>query len=519
MRFKDIFLGGLLLLNVSFVIGQMQITWGQEKSKSGSLVDILPSNASSFYTLRWQGGSIFGAYHLTKFDELNEVLTKKVSISVNQNIANFEDVIMVDERPAVILSNVREGKDNIYLQQYGYDLQPRGEAKLIASYDLIKGKSKDAIRIIQSKDNNYFAVIWLLVGKRKDNDTYGYKIFDKKYNVIEKGEFEIPFESRNVQITNHLLTNTGHFFFLLKEFDVEQNVRNSSVNTFKALHLYQVDDEGLTHYKIPTNGKRPEAMALSSDDSTLFTLTGCYGTDLQPGITGVFYMKLDFLDASIIDEGYQNFDREFITMDWSEKEIAKMERKLESGGNAPALYNYQMRQSEILPDGSLIGLMEQYYVQVRSYYDPRGMSTVNYTYHYNDLIIFKVDPDGDVEWINKIPKNQVSTNDGGPYSSYAFFIDKQNVNIIFNDHIDNYDKGGKYIPNTYNVASFGKKYNVVAHVKVDLFSGLNTREQLTSQKEIGAFVMPKLFRTDFKNNEMIVFSTFKSKEKFGVLKF
>lgn len=519
MKLKDLFIGGVFVMCTFMSFAQMQITWGEEKAKSGSLIDILPLNPSNFYTLRWQGNSIFGGYYLTKFDELNEVKSKKVSISVNQNIANFEDVVMVDERPAVILSNVRDGRDNIFLQQYGYDLEPRGDAKLIVSYDLIKGKTREPIRIVQSKDYNYFAIIWMLVGKGKGSDTYGYKIFDKKYNVIENGEFEIPFESRNVDISNHLLTNTGHYFFLLKEYDVDQNTRNSKVNTFKALHLYQVDEDGLTHYKVPMAGKRPDAISMNSDDSTLFTLTGCYGTDNSEGITGVFYMKLDFLNASIIDEGYKAFDREFITMDWSEKEISKMERKLQSGGSEPSLYNYKMRQSEILPDGSLIGLMEQYYVQVRSYYDPRGMATYNYTYYYNDLIVFKVDPEGDVAWINKIPKRQISTNDGGPYSSYAFFVDNNNINIIFNDHIDNYDAAGKYIPFATNVASFTKKFNVVALTKVDLFSGLNTRTQLTTSKEIGAVAMPKLFKIDGNNQEMIIFSIYKSKEKFGVLKF
>ncbi len=520
MRIKDLLFGGIFVLLAPLVIAQTQITWGKEYAKSGGLINVLPLNPSNFYTVRWQGTNLFGSYYLNKFDELNEVKAKKISTAVNNNLADFEDVILIEERPAVILSNVKDGKDNIFLQQYSYDLEPRGEAKLIASYDLVKGKTKDPIQIIQSKDKKFTAIIWLLVAKKKNNDIYGFKVFDTKLNIVQSGEYEIPFESRNSLITNHYLTNTGDFFFTLYEFDYDNYRNRSGVVPFRNLYLYQVRENELSKYKLPMNGRRPEAISISSDENSIFTITGCYGDENVSGISGVFYMKVDFINEELDGEGFTPFDRNFITQNWSDKEVERLERKIDNGSTGePNLYNYSMRESHILPDGSIVGLMEQYFVQRRSYYDMRGYSTFNYIYHYNDIVAFKFTADGEIEWIQNVPKRQVSTNDGGPYSSYAFYIDGSSVNLIFNDSKENYSEAGQYIKDKLYVTSFAKKNNVVAHVKIDLYSGLTSRDLLTSRKEIGTLVQPKLFTLDEVNKEMIVFSVFKSKERFGVIKF
>lgn len=511
----------LFVVQFSVVAQEKMLEWGELEGRSGHLIEMLPFHSKDFYTLRWKGGTILGGYYFSRFDDLKETKSKRISIAVNNNIANFEKVLIVDELPVVILTNIRDGKEQVFLQRYGYDLEPKGDAKLLAEYELIRGMSKEPIKVIQSKDKKYFAVLWLLVGKKKDQDVYGYAVYDNKYKKIDEGEYEVPFESRYSQITNHLLSNTGHYFFLIKEFEKNTDRRLGQADiTHKAMHIYQVsNDDGLKRYTISAEGKRIEAISINTDDSTAFTITGVYGNNESKGVNGVFYMQLDFQNQRIIQQGFQEFYRDFITEDWTDREIQRAEKRMERGKDEPALYNYQMREAQLLPDGSIVGVMEQNYVVVRSFSDTRSMVTFSYTYYYNDIVVFKIGKTGGFDWVEKIRKSQISTNDGGPYSSFSSIVDGDKLRLIFNDNIDNYNQNGQYIPNSSYSSRFNLKHNVVAMTEVDLASGLQNRYTLFSRKETKTLAFPKLFKVDLEAKEMLIYTGFKGKELYGILNF
>lgn len=494
-----------------------KLEWGELESRSGHLIEILPFHGKDFYTLRWKGGNFFGGYYLSRFNDLKEVNTKRVSIAVNQNIANFEQALIIDEHPSIVLSNIRDGREQVFLQQYSYELTPRGDAVLIADYEIQKGMSKEPIQIIQSKDKKYFAVLWLLIGKKKENDVYGYAVYDQKLNQIEKGEYEAPFESRFSEITNHLLSNTGHYFFVVKEYEPNPDKKfNQSDLVNKAMHIYQVNKDGeLQKYTISVRGKRIEAISVNSDDSTAYTITGVYGANEYKGIQGVFYMKLDFQNEKILEENFREFGKDFITEDWSKKDIDRVEKNEAKGKDEPSLYNYQMREAQILPDGSMIGIMEQNYVVVRSFSDARSIMTYSYTYYYNDIIVFKIGSEGDFEWISKVKKSQVSTNDGGPFSSFASIVNGDKIQLIFNDNIENYDENGKYLANYDYYTRFNLKFNTVSLTEIDVKSGEQDRHTLFSRKETKTIAVPKQFRMDNSSNMMLLYTTYKGRELYG----
>jgi hypothetical protein len=182
-----------------------------------------------------------------------------------------------------------------------------------------------------------------------------------------------------------------------------------------------------------------------------------------------------------------------------------------------------MRQAEVLKDGSIVGSIEQYYVVVNTYTDPRtGSTRTTYTYYYNDIIAFKVNTDGEFDWLKRISKSQISTNDGGPYSSYARFVDNGKICFIFNDNVRNYDESGKFIGKENGdvyAANYGKKKNVVAIVELDIDEGELTRKTFFDRQEISALAVPKQFYIDYNTNEMLVYAVYGKKEKFGILKF
>lgn len=496
--------------------GNGNLEWGELAGQRGRLVEILPANGKDFYTLQYSGGAMLGNFFIARYDDLNFTKNIRIPNAVNNNVANFEKAIIIDGRPVVFLTNVRDGKEYVYLQQLSYDLESKSEPKLIATYDVPKGTTKTSINIIQSADRKHFAVLWLLVAKKKESDIYGYAVFDEKMQEVDKGEYEVPFESRYSEITNHFLTNDGNYFFILKEF--EPNPERGGGTIYKAMHLFQAEQSiGLEQYTFNVEGKRIEAISVNSDNDAYFAITGLYGNNQFPGAKGVFHMKLDFANAEVISESYQEFDRSFLVEDYTSRERDRMDRFEERGRSEPGLYNFNMRESILLDDGSTIAVMEQEYVVVVRNIDSRSMVTYTYRYYYNDIILVKINEHDEIEWIQKIRKNQVSSNDGGPYSSFASTIVGNQLKIFFNDSKNNYDESGRYIQGMENYTKFSARSNVVANVEVDLASGLVNRSTMFTRKESGALARPKLFKVDRDNKQMLIYTSLKGKERFGIL--
>ena len=509
-----------ILITSSCLYGQSySIKWGEMEKKSARMISIIPREGADFFALRWSGGALLGSYKLSSHKNLSLSATGKLITQVDGSMANFESARYVAGKLVVFLTDKKEGKNSIFMQEYGEDLVAKGEAKKLASYEMEKGRSKGFFDVINSRDKEFFGVIWEIPGKKEEKDLYGFKIFDADMNEVSEGEYKLPYEGKLSTINQHYLSNTGDYFISVSEYvEGEKKVFKSYLN-YKATHILHITPDGIEDFQINMEGKRVEAMNMNSDNNKVFTLTGIYGDQGKAGVNGLFYMRADFSKQEVIDEGFEKFGKDFITQDWSDRQKEKAEKREAKGKGEPQLYNYVMRQTEVLKDGSIVGSIEQYYVVVTTYRDPRtGATTTTYTYYYNDVIAFKVGEDGEFEWLKKINKYQVSTNDGGPYSSYARFVDNGNLCFIFNDNVKNYDEQGKFLKSDrVYPANFGKKKNVVAIVEIDLDKGDYTRKTFFDRKEITALAVPKMFSIDYKTNEMLLYAVYGNKERFGLM--
>lgn len=521
IKLISLLFASLFLLNSAFSQNYV-VKWGAMEKRSGRLISVLPKGGSDFYTLRWAGGALLGSYKITEHSNLTVSATGKLVMKVDGGLGNFEGARNVGGKLVVFISDKKEGKNSIYIQEYSKDLSPKGEAKLLASFELEKNRSRGFFEVINSRNNDFFGVIWEIPGKKDEKDKYGFKIYDNDMNEISEGDYKLPFDGNLSTIQQHYLSNTGDYFISVIEYtEGEKKLFKNYIN-YKAMHIFHINPEGIEEFTLNLEGKRVEAMTMNSDNERVMTLTGIYGDEGKAGVSGLFYMRADFDDQVVIDEGFEKFGKDFITQDWTDRQKEKAEKKEKKGKGEPQLFNYVMRQAEVLKDGSIVGSIEQYYVVVTTYTDPRtGSSRTTYTYYYNDIIAFKVNTEGEFDWLKRINKYQVSTNDGGPYSSYARFVDNGKICFIFNDNVKNYDEQGKFIVKENGVvysANYGKKKNVVAIVELDLDGGDVSRKTFFDRKEITAIAVPKLFNIDYNTKEMLIYAVYGNKEKFGIMK-
>jgi hypothetical protein len=117
-----------------------------------------------------------------------------------------------------------------------------------------------------------------------------------------------------------------------------------------------------------------------------------------------------------------------------------------------------------------------------------------------------------------VGKYQVSTNDGGPYSSYARYLNNGKLCFVYNDNVKNYDDAGNYLPENKYAANFGKKKNVVGLAEIDIQTGDLTQRTFFDRKEIEALAVPKRFCVDYTNQDVLLYAIYGRKERFGLLK-
>jgi hypothetical protein len=174
-------------------------------------------------------------------------------------------------------------------------------------------------------------------------------------------------------------------------------------------------------------------------------------------------------------------------------------RKAEKGNE---LYGYDLDRLVLREDGGAILVAEQYFVNVVTTYSggSNGASTpvTTYYYNYNHLVIININPDGSIQWANKISKRQITSNDGGFYSSYTFSVVKDKMYFIFNDNPKNLQN--KANDKLYN---FALKGGVVVLVEMDKHGNMQ-KQALFNAREAEVITRPKVCE-QVSANDVVIF--------------
>ena len=519
-----------LLLTISFfsltIAVSQQIEWGDLEKNTGQISSLVPVSGSTFFTTRWSGGAFLkGSPYLAHHINFSVVSEEQIQTKVISGTAEIEQIIAFNSQVIVFLSDKKEGTNTLYMQKYNDQCLADGDPVELTSYRMPPKWNKGDFNVFQSQDHKFLCVEYSVPATKKEGRRFGFKIINERFETISKGEYD----SKPGKVTNRFLVNTGDYFFTSKIYSVtKKKGLASDIVTLDKIVLTHVTPDTTEDMDLKLDGKQITDLKLSSDNIHMLTCTGLYGEIASNGATsntdtkGIVYFRLDFEKKQLLNVIYDEFSTEFITEGWSEKEKKQAGKKESRGKGAPVLFSYDIRDSSTLPDGSMVGIIEQYYVRVITSRDSKtGATTTNYYYYYNDVIAYKVSPEGKFEWVKKIIKRQVSANDGGYLSSVAEYITNDKIVILFNDNLKNYDVNGNFVitgkgilPVNYRV---GK--NCVARVELDVNTGEGARKTFFTRAEEEAMAVPKLFKADYANKEMLIVLETRKKEKFGLLKF
>ncbi len=508
----------LIALATNITSFSQNVEWSPLVKSGGKNTTILPVSGKSFYTTM-SNGTFSSSYSLKRFDDFTQSAIGKINQTVETGKGYLSYELINNGKYVAFISDVTKEKTSLFYQEYNASCMPDGEPVLISSFETPNGwRSRGSFDVIQSENKEFFAVQYEIPGKKEESDRFGYKVMSSTFETISQGEYESPYNSIESEFQNSYVSNKGDFFLGMRVFNIERKGNKVKRMDFKKYNIYIVKDGDLEEIELKLTNKFVSQVYFKVNEENELVCTGIYGED-KVAQKGAFYFKVDIAKNTINSEGFSEFTKEFITQDFTEKEKERADKREAKGKAAPQLYNYNFREVHLTTDGGVVVVLEQYYVIVTTTTDSKGNVRTTYTYYYNDLITYRVQNDGEFDWIKKIDKSQVSQNDGGRYSSIGGYFSGDNYVMFFNDNNKNYSESGDFLDAKIYSASMRKKKNCVAKVEIDLTTGEYDRKRFTSREETSAIAVPKKFQTDYVNNEMFMYLIDGKKEKFGLLKF
>lgn len=494
--------------------------WGELQRSKGVLRELLTDtngNFSAIYSNNQLQGSVI---QLTQYEALNAVQSFRIKPVTPQGFGYYVQTLRQDKQHLVFIAD-RNGKEmTLYAKILDAENNELDVQELVRYTD----PSPNALpnfNIIEAPNKAFFAVYYQIPGKRNGTDTYGFQLFKQNLVALNGGEYNLPFDANLSSIEDVFLTNLGEFFLGVLELEAIENHGVRVRKAFKNLHVYQLNDEGIKDYTFDLEGKRISNFIMNAQHPERLTLFGIYSNKEWDGLQdGFFSAQLNLQKDTVMAVGFLPFSSEIMLSEYTADEQMRLQRKLERRNEDPQLSRYEVRDIFTLPDGSFVGSMEKYYVYTSTNYNNQTgqRMTTNY-YYYNDIVAFCIDTNGQLRWEQRIPKIQVSVNDYGPYSSYASFLNDNNLNFIFNDSRSNYNNEGIFNSQIQDLASFSltKQRNVGAWVLIDLNSGQMKRQIIHERSTDPILLVPKAFVFDTHNLGMYSYGELGPQEKFGYI--
>jgi hypothetical protein len=492
----------------------VDIEWGpsQKESKRSTISDIIGTDETGFYTIRWERKGLIGLSLSVTLEHYNQEMVRTKSVVLNKKGKNKSlkhEFVVYFHDELYMFSTVLDKKRKVksfYVQSIDkFTLQFKNDRIQLAEIDF-SGNSKrnsGSFNYRISRDSTKLLVFYNLPYEKDGNEKFGFHVYDKGFKQIWEKQVSLPYSDKLFLVQNYKVSDKGDVFLLGRIFkDVLKVKRKGKVNFKYQILSYRDNGEEFREYPIELKGFFITDMAFAINENDDIVCGGFYSSEGTFSIKGSYYMTIDGVTKEVLADSHKPFDIDFITLEMKRKDERKAKRRDAKGKNVE-LYEYDLKDIVLKEGGGAVLIGEQFYISVvtRTTTDANGNTITSrvYYYNYNDVIIINVSEFGEIEWAKKIDKSQLSVNDQGFFSSYALAVVEDKLYFM------------------YNSAPTGSKRSVVYLVEID-GQGNQSKEELFSTKMEGILIRPPVCE-QFTKNEMIIFGQRKKNFRFAKLIF
>lgn len=536
------------LITFSVSAQTYRITWGEEiKLKKGTAdLDIVAAdNTGLFFTetrRKMTGYFVIGATYG------NAIKLMKL----DKNFGEVFDKEYKKELKGLEYHSFQPLENELYMFASDYEKKSRqfkilgakvdknsgdipGDFVELGSYELESKRDDYEMKVSPVQNGKAFLMVSNISGK--DRVSLGISILDKSFKKKENTVINLSFNPDHYQLQDVQYTKSNKIVLLGKEYEEAQygkKKRKRLVFKQYVLGIYNM------------NGGKEKEVVINSDDRYVISgklietpagemlLAGFYSNAAKKDdLNGFFINKVDPEKGEMTLSSFKEINAGMLGKSFEDeadeddeiKANKKQAQKAKAEDDEEEFPNkFIIKSVDINPtDNSIVITSEvsrySYYFFTDSYYNNTTRTWTRSTTHVHrftnqDILIINADKDGNIKWLNALPKSQLEEirtsnntsgngiffggNDQGSYfaaaggmpfySSYSSLINNNKLVIIMNDHTSN-NVNPEYGNRVKTVSNFRKRSNVYG-ISIDLATGAMTRKIVASNNE-ETILMPR----------------------------
>jgi hypothetical protein len=460
-KWHCLLMGLLVIFNYRLIAQEGILKVGPNLNKAFSFIDIklhdnilsVLSSSRSNELNAWQISPI----SLVPNSESRPISKRGKSEGLNTlNASEYNFFRYVDLGNREILFYTREeGKDKstqLYYQDLDKKFIPLGKPSKLASRSnkgaktgLFNMRSIDrgGYTIKLSEQRDQLLIINQAPDKKVDKEIVPGEISCTLYNTADMSE--ISSTSFNLNIFNYgdgaLLGQNGYVYSLVLVDADNKTEKKERKNKGEATWFYRIVGANINapetppfEYNLIFKNKGILKASLEMSSTGELICAGIYSELTKKGkvddFDGIFYAKLNPQTGEVISDNHRKLDRATVQYFTNAKNSERDE-----GVNK----EFVIRGFIALPNGSSLLMLEEDFMYTTTYTTSQGQTRSTNHYISKAIMIANITSDGEINWINHIPKHQHSINDGGMLNSFSYFIDKDRIKFLFSDNENNYD--------------------------------------------------------------------------------
>lgn len=389
--------------------GNIKVEFGELTNKySGDLIKIIGETETNIYGLSLKGKN---NYYLLTYDPKSMQITNETEIDlpkVEGKKVELDDLVLVGDNVYVIGSFYKAKTKESYLVAFRFKNNltlDKNEIVLFAS-EAEKHSEKGSFAFKTYKRNKKLLAVYGAVSRKSETLNVEIALFDEALTEVTRHSEAIEFDKKSRELELDI-----HDFILTKNEDIllsiNQGYRDPKekirVENFEIVSYKKEKDYLKESIKVPLPDKYILTSSLIQPENNLLQIVGYYGITSSRGrqnlkyLGGIFDVVVNLDTKQIENEVFNYFD------DQTRIDILG-ERKARRGKEI--INNYSILNTLKLSDESTIIVSEYRTFELTGTTGIGPLMMNNFQANYNEIIVTKLDKNGNAVWNKVIPKEQ-----------------------------------------------------------------------------------------------------------------
>ena len=344
----------------------------------------------------------------------------------------------------------------------------------------------------------------------KNYDVIGMCVYDKSLKSFWNKEVKMPYTEKKMNNLDYVVDKKGNGYVVAMIYDdntTDEKDEDGNPNYSIEILKITATSKDVIKYPVALPDKFVQTLWIYENPKGYMVCGGFYNKGKKgKNADGILLFRMTE-DGKISDVATYEIPLEILNQYASGRTQRKNERKDEK--EKAEFENLKLREIFFGKDGSMLLVSEQNFIKVHTSYT-NGRSSSYTTYHYNDLLVTRINPSGKLDWMKKLPKRQTGGGGQGGMSykyvragddHYFLFLDNEkNKDLRIDELPAGHSDGAGGFLTAYKI---GDKTGAVAKVYV-----LDTRD--VNGMEVYQFMPSRIVAT---NRKEFVFEVYKKKKE------